>query len=898
MATIYIDNKPCRVKDGQNLLAACLGLGLDLPYFCWHPAMDSVGACRQCAIKLFADENDKRGRIVMACMTPARDGARISIEDAEARDFRARMIELLMTNHPHDCPVCDEGGECHLQDMTVMTGHDYRRFRFAKRTHYNQDLGPFVTHEMNRCIQCYRCVRFYRDYAGGRDFEVMAWHNHVYFGRHESGTLQSEFAGNLVEICPTGVFTDKTLAQHYTRKWDLQQAPSVCVHCGLGCNTIGGERYGMLRRLRARYNHDVNRYFLCDRGRYGYEFVNSPRRIRRPRDRLGNSLTKTQALHRLQDMTAAGAIGIGSPRASLEANFALRELVGQENFHSGMSDGHTMLMRRTVETLRSTPAQIAGLHEVEHCDAVLILGEDPTATAPLLDLSVRQAARQQLIVKAMDLTKADRWNDMALREVAQDQHGPIYIATPAATKLDAIATAATRQAPLRIAELGFAVAHAIDESAPAAADAPPELLELAARIAADLLAAELPLVIAGSSCGQQALLDAAANVALALHRKGKNAWICLTAPECNSMGLALMQPALLSQATGALKDGRADTLIIVENDLYRRAPKAQVDELLEAARNVVVLDHLENATTARAHLVLPAATFAECSGTLVNNESRAQRFYQVFEAGGDVQASWRWLAARKDTGELFAPVQWESLDQVDTAMARTLEVFDAVTEIAPPAWFRINNQQVPRQGARYSGRTAITADQSVHEPAPPPDVDSPLAFSMEGYQLPPSAPLTQRFWWPGWNSIQALNKFQQEIDGPLRGGPCGKRLLQSGQGHAGYNAPPVAPGDLQQQFLVVGAWHTFGSEELSVVSQGVSQLAPKPYIGLCRDDAQALGLSDGRPVRVQVAGHSFNLPLRIMDGAKSLALLPVGLPDVPYVELPAAGMIAPAGGAP
>ncbi len=289
VATIYIDNRPYVVKDGQNLLRACLSLGFDLPYFCWHPAMHSVGACRQCAVKQFKDENDTKGRIVMACMTLAADGTRISIDDPEARAFRAGVIELLMVNHPHDCPVCDEGGECHLQDMTVMTGHTYRRFRFQKRTHRNQDLGPLVNHEMNRCIACYRCVRFYRDYAGGRDFDVFQWHNHVYFGRHADGTLENEFSGNLVEICPTGVFTDKTLKRHYTRKWDLQTAPSICVHCGVGCNTIPGERYGLLRRIRNRYHRDVNGYFLCDRGRYGYEFVNSPRRIRQAMLRIGRT---------------------------------------------------------------------------------------------------------------------------------------------------------------------------------------------------------------------------------------------------------------------------------------------------------------------------------------------------------------------------------------------------------------------------------------------------------------------------------------------------------------------------------------------------------------------------------------------------------------------------------
>ena len=139
-----------------------------------------------------------------------------------------------MINHPHDCPVCDEGGECHLQDMTVMTGHNYRRYKFRKKTYRNQYLGPFVNHEMNRCIQCYRCVRFYRDYAGGKDFDVFGSQNRIYFGRYQDGPLESVFSGNLVEVCPTGVFTDKTLKKHYTRKWDLQSAPSICSFCGVG----------------------------------------------------------------------------------------------------------------------------------------------------------------------------------------------------------------------------------------------------------------------------------------------------------------------------------------------------------------------------------------------------------------------------------------------------------------------------------------------------------------------------------------------------------------------------------------------------------------------------------------------------------------------------------------
>ena len=307
MGTIYIDGKPHKADPEQNLLHACLSLGLNLSYFCWHPALGSVGACRQCAVKQFRDAEDTRGKIVMACMTPAAPETRISISDPEAVAFRAGIIEGMMLNHPHDCPVCDEGGECHLQDMTVMTGHDYRRTRFEKRTFHDQYLGPFVYHEMNRCIQCYRCVRFYRNYAGGSDLNAFGIRNQVFFGRDQDGVLESEFAGNLVEVCPTGVFTDRTLRRHYTRKWDLQMAPSICGHCGVGCNVTMGERYGLLRRVVTRFNGEVNGYFLCDRGRYGYEYVNSERRVRSAK-LDGEFLTRDDAEQQLRSLVSGAAV--------------------------------------------------------------------------------------------------------------------------------------------------------------------------------------------------------------------------------------------------------------------------------------------------------------------------------------------------------------------------------------------------------------------------------------------------------------------------------------------------------------------------------------------------------------------------------------------------------------
>lgn len=190
MATIYIDGKSVEVDGADNLLQACLSLGIDMPYFCYHPALGSVGSCRQCAVKQYNSKEDYesgRGRLVMSCMVNPTQDMYISITDTEVKNFRKSLVEYIMTNHPHDCPTCEEGGHCHLQDMTYMSGHNRRRYRFTKRTHQNQDLGAFINHEMNRCIACYRCVRYYKDYAGGEDLGVYASSNRVYFGRDQDG---------------------------------------------------------------------------------------------------------------------------------------------------------------------------------------------------------------------------------------------------------------------------------------------------------------------------------------------------------------------------------------------------------------------------------------------------------------------------------------------------------------------------------------------------------------------------------------------------------------------------------------------------------------------------------------------------------------------------------------
>jgi len=865
MAVVYVDNRAYEVDPRQNLLHACLQLGMDLPYFCWHPALGSVGACRQCAVKQFKDETDQRGRIVMACMTPAAEGTRISIRDPEAVEFRKAIIEGLMLNHPHDCPVCDEGGECHLQDMTVMTGHDYRRYAFEKRTFRNQYLGPFVNHEMNRCIQCYRCVRFYREYAGGNDLNAFSLRNIVFFGRDRDGVLENEFAGNLVEVCPTGVFTDATLKRHYTRKWDLQMAPSVCVHCGLGCNITAAERYGMLRRLVNRYNGEVNGYFLCDRGRFGYEFVNSQRRIRQPMLH-GKPVSAEAALAYLRELAAGSVIGIGSPRASLESNFALRTLVGADRFYAGVSGAQSGLLKLMLDILRGGPARTPSLREVESCDAVFVLGEDITNVAPRMALSLRQSVRQQPMQIA-ERMRVPLWMDHSVREAVQEKKGPLFIAAVSATRLDDIATRTFRGAPDDLARLGFGVAHTLNGVAPAPMDLPEPVRGVADEIAGALKAAKRPLIVSGPSLGSAAIMEAAANVAWAL----PGARLAFTAPESNSIGLALMEAPALDAAQAAT----ADTVIILEDDLFQRLPASAVEPFLARFHHVVVLDFLENATTAKAELLLPAAAFAEADGSLVSSEGRAQRFFQALAPSPPIRESWRWLGS------------WETFDDIVAALASAVPQLVAVTQAAPAASFRMAGAEVPREPHRYSGRTAMLANITVHEPKPPDDPDSPLSFSMEGSPDQPPAALQPFFWTPGWNSIQAVNKFQEEIAGPLRQGDPGVRILEpGGKKPPFFDGSPAAFEPHADEWLLVPFYHIFGSEELSCNAPGIAQLSPQPYVALNMEDAAGFGKE------LELFGQRFPLT-QSPDLPQGVAGVPAGVPPFAGLELPMWSRISP-----
>ncbi|KJV35990.1 NADH-quinone oxidoreductase subunit NuoG [Pantoea sp. SM3] len=891
MATIHVDGKEYDVNGADNLLQACLSLGLDIPYFCWHPALGSVGACRQCAVKQFQNAEDTRGRLVMSCMTPASDGTFISIDDGEAKEFRESVVEWLMTNHPHDCPVCEEGGNCHLQDMTVMTGHSFRRYRFTKRTHQNQDLGPFISHEMNRCIACYRCVRYYKDYADGKDLGVYGAHDNVYFGRPEDGTLESEFSGNLVEICPTGVFTDKTHSERYNRKWDMQFAPSICQQCSVGCNTSPGERYGELRRIENRYNGTVNHYFLCDRGRFGYGYVNRKDRPRHPVQKRGNdwvSLNAEQAVNAAADVLrqAKRVIGIGSPRASIESNFALRELVGAENFSTGMPAAEQARVELMLKVLQEGGIYTPSLREIESYDAVLVLGEDLTQVGARVALSVRQAVKGKAREMAAAQKVAD-WQIAAILNIGQHAKHPLFVTNVDETRLDDIAAWSYRAPVEDQARLGFAIANALDETAPAVSGFDSKLNGKLDVVVQALAGAKKPLIISGTHSGSTAMIEAAANVAKALKGRGADVGITFLAGAANSFGLGLMGGQSLDSALEQLDKGEAEALVVLENDLYRHAPKATVDAALHNTAHVIVVDHQRTATLEKAGLVLSTASFAESDGTSINQEGRAQRFFQVYDPSYYdnnivMLESWRWLHSLHSTVE-SRQIDWTLLDHVIDATVAALPQLKGIKDAAPDASFRIRGQKLARSPHRNSGRTAMRANISVHEPRQPQDKDTMFAFSMEGNNQP-SAPRSQIpfAWAPGWNSPQAWNKFQAEVGGKLRHGDPGVRLFEASEGSLPWFTAVPESFVEGSQYRVAPYYQLFGSEEMTQRSPTFQKRMSPATLVINPADAEKLGVNNGSAVELVCAGETLRLPVRFSTSLQAGQVgLPLGMPGVP-----------------
>lgn len=840
MLKIYVDKKKYYVKDSNNLLETCLSIGLDIPYFCWHPALGSVGFCRQCVVKQYKNSEDKNGKLIVSCMTPIHDKMHVSIYDDESLDFRKKIIELMMINHPHDCPVCPEGGNCHLQDMTVMVGHFSRRYRFNKKVYKNQYLGPFIKHEMNRCISCYRCVRFYKDYADGKDFGVYGIRNNIYFGRFEDGSLENEFSGNLVEICPTGVFTDKTQSNHYFRKWDLQYTSSICHHCSLGCNLLIGSRDNKVSRVENRYHSEINGYFICDRGRFIYDYLNDSNCSKIAvfingkrfsyKDTINNIVLEISKIFKNNENT----IGIGSARASLESNFMLKELVGEDNFYLGITESEYERLSLILNIIKNIGIHIPSIKEIENYDLIFILGEDIANTAPRMSLAVRQAVKKKSFIIS-DKLGIYHWNNGAITNINKNKNiYPLFITSIDKNKLDDISSWTYYDSFENQAKLGFTIASNLDIQAPNySGDKFNKEVNNKIKIIIDLLKkSRRPLIISGCNTGCKETIMAASNIALSLKKIGKDVGINFVLPSVNSMGLIALGGKILARAFSLIDKDKIDNVILLENDLCYHYPKKFISHKFSKLKNLIIIDYIISKTDIKNGVFLPSTNFIESDGTVINFEGRAQRFFKLYNDdlyhNNEFQKmeSWRWIdliISRVNKNNY----NFNDVGQILKYLSIKMPIFSRLSEINI---INKNIKKLAKKTHRYSGRTTFYFKKSLSKlNKMEENKHSIFTKSTEGININ-SKNHASFYWLPGWNSVQSINKFSNYKKTDNQNIVYDINLFNFKINNSiSYFKIKNNLDKIKSKYIIVPYWRFLGSDEILQKSDLIKDLTDFPY---------------------------------------------------------------------
>jgi NADH-quinone oxidoreductase subunit G len=725
MPELLIDGLEIEVETGTKVITAAERLGIMIPRFCHHPGLGSVGACRMCAVKFL--QGPVKG-LQMSCMIEARDGMVISTTDDEAVDFRRHIIEWLMLHHPHDCPVCDEGGQCLLQDETVSGGHGIRRYRGKKRTYRDQDLGVFVQHEMNRCIHCYRCRRFYQDFAGYRDLGAMQIANRVYFGRHCDGPLQSPFAGNLIDLCPTGVYTDKP-SRFKGRRWDFERGPSLCIHCSLGCRIVANARYRELVRVEAAFSEAVNGYFICDRGRYGFYYANHPERPRHARlagEEVGWEAGVRGAAERLTQIIRAhgpaAIAGLGSLRSSLQTQGLLKHLCNRYGWRQPAYFIDPGLQRKTQQAVSRLDERIAvSLREIERADFILAVGVDPVNEAPMLALAMRQAFRNGAAVAVIDPRPVFLPCDFTHLAAA-----PGDLERCLGLVMRAIVPRSTA-AGLGPAALEF------HDALPGGHTPEASLQDRIAALTARLQSCRRPVVVCGTDIVSENTPALAADCVLLLRTVKERAGLFFALTGANAFGAALLSSAegFFVDTLEAIENGAVKALLVVESDPFRCFPdRERLQQAIDRLELVLVLDCLPSEMARRAHVLLPTATLFETGSCFVNQEGRVQyaerihhggspigqvsagshpaRVFQSAVPGGEPKPAWQALA---QIAQNLSPQEDEILqDELWTLLARD---HPALAELADPVRRIDGRRIIPAQSGAtpFSFRPASALKQ-------------------------------------------------------------------------------------------------------------------------------------------------------------------------------------------
>ncbi|HEX8962465.1 MAG TPA: NADH-quinone oxidoreductase subunit NuoG [Rhodocyclaceae bacterium] len=635
MIDIEIDGKALQVEEGSTVLEAAHKLGTYIPHFCYHKKLSIAANCRMCLVQV-----EKAPKPLPACATPVTNGMKVFTHSEMAVKAQKGVMEFLLINHPLDCPICDQGGECQLQDLSVGYGASNARFQEEKRVVLNKNLGPLVSTDMTRCINCTRCIRFTQEIAGFMELGQAFRGDRAEVMPFVEKTVDSEISGNIIDLCPVGALTSKPF-RFTARSWELSRRRSVSPHDGLGSNLIVQTKLDRVMRVLPLENEDINECWLSDKDRYSYEGLNSDQRLTKPMVKQGGKWQEVEwnvaldyVSHALRDVAknhGASAIGaLVSPHSTLE------EMALAAKLMRGLgSDNVDFRLRQIDFTLdgkrRGAPWLGMKVAELNQLDRVLVVGSALRREHPLLAQRLRQAAKRGTAISVIHAFDEDLLIKPAGKIVAPSSQLPAVLAqvVKAAAELKGAAPDAA-VAGVTVSAAAKTIAESLVSGGNAGillgnfAQQHPQAGTL------QLLANKLAEVL-GARCG---LLGEAAN--------SVGGYVAKALPQADGLNAARM-----------LGEGRRAYLVVnAEPELDCAAGPAAV-AALKAADSVIVLSPFKSdAALEYADAILPVSPFTETSGTFVNMEGRAQSFQAVCKPKGDTRPGWKVLRALGSVLEL------------------------------------------------------------------------------------------------------------------------------------------------------------------------------------------------------------------------------------------------------
>jgi NADH-quinone oxidoreductase subunit G len=618
MVKLTVDGLEIEVAPGTNVLQACEQAGREIPRFCYHERLSVAGNCRMCLVEV------KPGppKPMASCALPVSENMQVFTDTPMVRNARRGVMEFLLINHPLDCPICDQGGECDLQDQSMGYGMDHSRYAENKRAVKDKYLGPLVKTVMTRCIQCTRCIRFASEVAGTAELGAVARGENMEITNYVEKALTSELSGNLIDICPVGALTSKPYA-FAARSWELRKTDSIDVFDALGTAIRVDARGSEVLRVLPRLNEDVNEEWLADKGRFAIDGLKR-RRLDRPWIRVDGRLrpaTWSEALGavagRLRGAAPERIGAIVGDQCDAEAMLALRDLLrglGTQNVDCRQDGAAQRLGRREFYLFNTT---IAG---IEDADALLLIGTNPRHEAPVLNARIRKTwINRQLpiggIGTAADLTYPVRWLGAGLDTLAALAGGHDFLPVLRKASRPAIILG---QAALRDPRV------------------PPLAWELA-----DTVGALLP-----DWHGYNVLHSAAARV--------------------GALDLGLV-PGPGGKGIPGMMHGGVDVLFLLAADEF-------AVEAIGPGTFVVYQGHHGDRGAARADVILPGAAYTEKSGTYVNTEGRVQRGAAAVDPPGEARHDWAILRALSDY--LGAKLPYDTIEAVREHLAKANPAFE------------------------------------------------------------------------------------------------------------------------------------------------------------------------------------------------------------------------------